>query len=113
MKRFQLAIAAALAMGLLAAGTAGAGEADKAPMPQTRGMQNMDPALHDQWAKEGPQDPYKDCTPNAEKAARQARHPMPDTRGMKGMDPKAHTVDCPEGYVRTAKPAHVHKGPGG
>lgn len=103
MKRFQLTIAAALAMGLLAAGTAVAGEAGKAPMPQTRGMQNMDPALHDKWAKEGPQDPYKDCVPNAAKAAQQAKHPMPETKGMKGMDPKAHTVDCPAAPVQSAK----------
>ena len=110
MKRFQLTIAAALALGVLGTGTAVAGEADKAPMPQTKGMQNMDPALHDKWAKEGPQDPYKDCTPNAAKAAQQAKHPMPETKGMKGMDPKAHTVDCPEAPVAKAdKPRHVHK----
>src|SRR5689334_8382899 len=69
---------------------------DKAPMPQTKGMQGMDPALHDQWAKDGKQDPYKDCKPNAAAAAQQAAHGMPDTKGMKGMDPKAHTVRSEE-----------------
>ena len=78
---------------------------DKAPMPQTRGMQGMDPKLHDQAAK----DPYEGCVPNPDKAALQAEHPMPETRGMKGMDAKAHTVDCPAGYVAREKPAHGHK----
>jgi hypothetical protein len=80
---------------------------DKAPMPQTRGMQGMDPKLHDQAA----QDPLEDCVANPDKAAQQAKHPMPETRGMQGMDPKAHTVDCPDGYVPREKPAHVHKAP--
>jgi hypothetical protein len=109
MKEIAYTLAANLALALaLVAAPAMSG--DKAPMPQTKGMQGMDPALHDKWATES-QDPYKDCTPNAEAAAIQARHPMPETRGMKGMDPKAHTMDCPEGHVRTAKPAHVHKTP--
>lgn len=83
---------------------------EKAPMPQTRGMQGMDPAAHERWAKEGEQDPYKDCTPNATKAEQQENHPMPDTKGMKGMDPKAHTVDCPEPKVqKSQKPRHQHK----
>jgi hypothetical protein len=74
----------------------------------------MDPALHDKWAKEDKQDPYKDCTPNAQAAAQQAEHPMPQTKGMQGMDPKAHTVDCPEAVVeKSDKPKHVHKGTGG
>ncbi len=81
---------------------------DKAPMPQTKGMQGMDPGLHDQAAK----DPYEGCVPNADKAAQQEKHPMPDTKGMKGMDPKAHTVDCPSGYVPREQPAHAHKAPG-
>ena len=81
---------------------------EKAPMPQTRGMQGMDPRLHDEPAK----DPYEGCVPNADKAAQQAAHPMPETRGMKGMDPKAHTVDCPAGYVaKDATQVHVHKTP--
>lgn len=81
---------------------------DKAPMPQTKGMQGMDPKLHDQPAK----DPYEGCVPNAEKTAQQKDHPMPETRGMKGMDPKAHTVDCPAGYIRKDNAQHVHKAPG-
>jgi len=84
---------------------------DKAPMPQTKGMAGMDPALHD---KEKGQDPYKDCKPNAEAAATQAQHPMPQTKGMAGMDPKAHEADCPEAAVKADdKPKHVHKAPGG
>jgi hypothetical protein len=84
---------------------------DRAPMPQTRGMQGMNPALHDQPAA----DPYEGCIPNPEKAAQQAKHPMPDTRGMQGMDPKAHVMDCPEGSARKepAQPTHVHKTPAG
>ena len=83
---------------------------DKAPMPQTRGMQGMDPALHDQPAK----DPYQDCAPNEQAAAAQAKHPMPDTKGMKGMDPKAHTVECPQAKAeKPAKPVHQHKAPNG
>jgi hypothetical protein len=81
---------------------------DKAPMPQTRGMQGMDPALHDRDAEVL----YVGCVPNPDKAAQQAKHPMPQTRGMQGMDPKAHTMDCPKGYVPRQQPAHVHKGPG-
>lgn len=89
--------------------TGGAWAEDKAaPMPETRGMQGMDPALHDQWAKEGQQDPYKDCTPNGKAAAQQAKHPMPQTKGMQGMDPKAHVVDCPQPAAAPA-PQHVHK----
>ena len=86
---------------------------DKAPMPQTRGMQGMDPAQHDKWEAEG-SDPYKDCTPNAEKVAQQEKHPMPDTKGMKNMDPKAHTVDCPQAAAATPddKAKHVHRAPG-
>ena len=77
--------------------------ADKAPMPQTRGMQGMDPAFHDQK--------QPDCKPNPEKAAQQSKHPMPQTKGMQGMDPKVHETDCPEG-VAVTKPAHEHKTPG-
>jgi hypothetical protein len=93
-----LALAAALVV-------APAMSTDKAPMPQTKGMQGMDPKQHDQAAK----DPYEGCVPNPDKAAQQAEHPMPDTKGMKGMDPKAHTVDCPDGHVPAEKPAHTHK----
>lgn len=107
LREFAYTMAATLSLALaLVVGPALS--ADKAPMPQTRGMQGMDPKLHDQAAK----DPHADCVPNADKAAQQAKHPMPETRGMKGMDPKAHTVDCPSGYVAREQPAHVHKAPG-
>ena len=86
---------------------------NKAPMPQTKGMQGMDPKLHEQTAEK----PYKDCKPNPEKSAQQAKHPMPETKGMKGMDPKMHEMDCTEPEVAKqdpSKPAkHVHKAPGG
>lgn len=104
---------AGLALALAFTIPTGAMAEDKAPMPETRGMKDMDPALHDKWAKEGQPDPYKDCTPNPDKAAQQAEHPMPETRGMKNMDPKAHTVDCPEAAAPAvdpnAPPKHVHK----
>jgi hypothetical protein len=81
---------------------------DKAPMPETRGMQGMDPKLHDAAAK----DPYEGCVASTDKAAQQAAHPMPDTKGMKGMDPKAHVVECPKGYVaKDSTQVHVHKTP--
>ncbi len=88
--------------------------ADRAPMPQTRGMHDMDPALHEEWATQDEHDLYKDCVTNEAAAAHQNQHPMADTRGMKGMDSKAHVMDCPEGYIAKADPSvHVHKGPGG
>lgn len=108
MRNIAYTTAAAMALALACAGPVALAE-DKAPMPQTKGMQGMDPKLHDQQAK----DPHEGCVPNKDKSAQQAQHPMPDTKGMKGMDPKAHTVDCPEGYVPQVKPAHVHKAPGG
>ena len=115
MKKHQVAAAVLLALAVGLPMSSIAEEKDKAPMPQTKGMQGMDPAQHDKWAKEGKQDPYKDCKPNAEKAAQQAKSPMPETKGMKGMDPKAHTVDCPEAEVTKADadkpPKHVHKAP--
>jgi hypothetical protein len=99
-----------LAAALIASGAWAADDPAKAPMPQTRGMQGMDPALHEKWAKEGKQDPYKDCKLNEKAAAAQARHPMPDTRGMKDMDPKAHVMDCPDPVVeKSDAPKHVHK----
>ena len=104
LKEFVYTTAATLALALTLV-IAPALSEDKAPMPQTKGMQGMDPKLHDQAAK----DPYEGCVPNPEKTAQQAKHPMPDTKGMQGMDPKAHTVDCPSGYVPREKPAHVHK----
>jgi len=100
--------AAGMAFAMFVAAPAFAAD-DTSPMPQTRGMQGMDPALHDQPAR----DPYEGCTPNAQKAAQQAKHPMPETRGMKGMDPKAHTMDCPEAPAAKADNArHVHRAPG-
>jgi hypothetical protein len=101
-------IYAVLLAGLLLGAPVAAGAGDPAPMPQTKGMQGMDPKLHDQAAK----DPYEGCVLNSDKAAQQDKNPMPDTKGMKGMDPKAHVMDCPQGYVRK-EPAHVHKAPGG
>ena len=104
-------LAAAALMLALAVAPLSALADDKAPMPQTKGMQGMDPKLHDQPAK----DPYEGCVRNPDKAAQQAKHPMPETKGMKGMDPKAHEMDCPEGYVRKTdktKAEHVHKAPG-
>ena len=110
MFKLKLVLAPATLILALAAAPMSAIADDKAPMPQTKGMQGMDPKLHDQAAK----DPHEGCVPNPDKAAKQAEHPMPDTKGMKGMDPKAHEMDCPEGYVRkTDKTKHVHKTPGG
>jgi hypothetical protein len=107
MKTLKLTTLALLAS---IAATAVVAADDKAPMPQTRGMQGMDPRDHDKPAK----DAYADCTPNAEKVANQAQHPMPDTKGMHGMDPKAHTVDCPPAATDAKKDEakHVHKAPG-
>jgi hypothetical protein len=84
--------------------------ADKAPMPQTRGMQGMDPRDHDK----PPPVPYEGCTPNAEKVAVQEKHPMPQTRGMQGMDPRDHTMDCPPKADAPAsdQPKHEHRSPG-
>ena len=104
MKPFIVTLAINLAL-VAALAAAPALSQNQAPMPQTKGMQGLDPKQHDQAAK----DPYEGCVPNPDKAAEQAKHPMPDTKGMKGMDPKAHTVDCPAGYVPREKPAHVHK----
>jgi hypothetical protein len=92
--------------------TACASSEEKAPMPQTRGMQGMDPKAHEQWAK-NPDDPYADCVRDEAAAAQQKEHPMPQTKGMQGMDPKAHEMECPEGYVRRPAPGtHIHKAPG-
>ena len=65
---------------------------DKAPMPQTRGMQGMDPKLHDpaNW-------PVITCVPKTgtESMTHDPKdHPMPQTRGMQGMDPAQHMRDC-------------------
>jgi hypothetical protein len=58
------------------------------------------------------QDPYKDCVPNAEKAAQMKEHPMPETKGMRNMDPKLHEIDCPQGTTPKTD-RHVHKPVGG
>jgi hypothetical protein len=109
--RFSAVLLTALTLAIPLAANAD----DKAPMPQTKGMAGMDPAQHDQWAKEKGENPHKDCKPDTEAAAVQAKHPMPETKGMKGMDPKAHEVDCPEAAAAPAgdKARHVHKAPGG
>jgi len=112
MNRTSIKIGGALMLATsLLAGNAWAGDkTEKAPMPQTKGMQGMDPKLHDQAAEA----PYKDCKPNEKAAADQAKHPMPETKGMKGMDPKAHEVDCPEPVIeKSDKAKHEHKTPGG
>lgn len=101
-----------LALGLSGCSSIPAAD-DKAPMPQTRGMQGMDASLHEKWEAEG-SDPYKECSPNPEKTAQQQEHPMPDTKGMKDMDPKFHTMDCPQAVPVAAddKATHVHRAPG-
>lgn len=100
--------AATLTFALFAAASALAA-GDETPMPQTRGMQGMNPAVHGKAV-----DPYEGCTPNAQKARHQQKHPMPQTRGMQGMDPKAHTVDCPEAPAASDHDdaRHVHRAPG-
>jgi hypothetical protein len=84
----------------------------KAPMPQTRGMQGMDPKFHDPANK-----PTITCTPKpgTEGMAHAPKdHPMPDTRGMKGMDPKQHMQDCvsSDEAAPVTPPIHQHKTPG-
>lgn len=107
MKTFSVAAAVLLAVSSLASAAD-----DKAPMPQTRGMQGMDPKLHDPANK-----PTVTCAPKAgtEHMAHAPKdHPMPDTKGMKGMDPAQHMQDCES----SDKPApvevgpHEHKAPG-
>ncbi|MDP3858864.1 MAG: hypothetical protein Q8Q73_13995 [Stagnimonas sp.] len=84
----------------------------KAPMPQTRGMQGMDPKLHDPANK-----PTITCTPkpgteHMDHAAKD--HPMPDTKGMKGMDPAQHMQDCKssDAPAPVEQGPHEHKTPG-
>ena len=85
---------------------------EAAPMPQTRGMQGMDPKIHDPANK-----PTVTCKPKAgtEAMTHDAKdHPMPDTRGMKGMDPAIHMEDC-ESSDALPEPKtgpHKHKVPG-
>jgi hypothetical protein len=109
MDRTVVRIGGALVLAASLSAGAWAAEPEKAPMPQTKGMQGMDPALHDRPAEKR----YEDCKPNPKKAAQQAAHPMPQTKGMQGMDPKMHEVDCPEPTDERVKPAHVHRGTGG
>lgn len=90
---------------LIAMAGASAMAADKVPMPQTRGMQGMDPKAHDPANK-----PTVTCTPKAgtEGMAHSAKdHPMADTKGMKGMDPAQHMQNCES----SDKPAPVELGP--
>ncbi len=82
---------------------------DKPPMPQTRGMQGMDPKLHDPANK-----PTVTCTPKAgtEKMTHEPKdHPMPGTRGMQGMDPAQHMQDCESSDKAPPfeRPIHQHK----
>ena len=85
---------------------------EKPPMPQTRGMQGMDPKLHDEANA-----PTVTCTPKASAAGMAHApedHPMPDTKGMHGMDPALHMHDChssdqPE---QVQLGPHQHKSPG-
>lgn len=105
-----------LSLGLVACCLALSGLAlaadDKAPMPQTRGMQGMDPKFHDQTAK-----PAADCVPKAgsEHMAHAPKdHPMPGTKGMKDMSPEQHMRDCqdPSPAAPIEKGPHEHKAPG-
>lgn len=107
MKRLTLSLAAAFMAisGLAAAGSAGP------PMPQTRGMQGMDPKLHDPANK-----PTITCTPRPGTEAMDHApkdHPMPQTRGMQGMDPSQHMVDCESSDKAPPVPKnpHVHRTP--
>lgn len=78
---------------------------DVPPMPQTRGMQGMDPKLHDPANK-----PTVTCTPKpgAEAMGHEPKdHPMPQTRGMQGMDPAQHMRDC----VSSDQPPPFEKNP--
>lgn len=110
-RKALLSATAGLVLGCLGSLAFSSMAADKGPMPQTRGMQGMDPKLHDQPAK----DPYEGCTPKRHGATTDAG--MPQTRGMKDMDPRAHEVVCPEAPVNTdsgvPKQRHVHRGSAG
>lgn len=89
-----------------------AATAADAPMPQTRGMQGMDPKMHDPANR-----PTVTCKPKPGTEAMQHSgkdHSMPDTRGMKGMDPAMHMQDCESSDqpAPVEKPVHQHKTPG-
>lgn len=84
---------------------------EQAPMPQTRGMQGMDPKAHDPANQ-----PTVTCAPKPgteEMAHAPKDHPMPDTKGMHGMDPSQHMVDCESSdKAPPVKPGpHQHKTP--
>jgi hypothetical protein len=84
---------------------------DLPPMPQTRGMQGMDPKLHDPANK-----PTITCTPKPGTETMDhapADHPMPQTRGMQGMDPAQHMSDCESSDKAPPVPKnpHVHRAP--
>lgn len=104
----------AIFIGTILALTAFASDAeDKGPpMPQTRGMQGMDPKIHDTANQ-----PAITCTPRAgtERMKHAPKdHPMPGTRGMQGMDPAQHMQDCKSSdeQVPFEESAHQHKTPG-
>lgn len=108
MNKMSLSIAAAC---LALAGLVQAAE-QPAPMPQTRGMQGMDPKMHDPANKS-----TTTCTPKAGSETMMhdpKDHPMPDTRGMKGMDPAMHMEDCHSSDTSPEPKTgpHQHKEPG-
>ncbi|MFA5941949.1 MAG: hypothetical protein WC809_21575 [Sinimarinibacterium sp.] len=85
---------------------------DATTMPQTRGMQGMDPKFHDPANK-----PTVNCTPKAgmeHMAHAPEGHPMPETKGMKGMDPAQHMEDCVSSDALSPPKSgqHQHKTPG-
>lgn len=85
LSRCVAAICIAVSSGIVFAG-------DPAPMPETRGMQGMDPKLHDPASR-----PTVTCHPKAGTEGMDHApkdHPMPQTKGMQGMDPAQHMEDC-------------------
>ena len=108
MNKVSFGLALCLAISLVGCATAD----ETAPMAQTRGMQGMDPKLHD-----AAHAPTVTCTPKSSAASMAHApkdHPMPDTKGMHGMDPALHMQDCHSsdepGKVHLG--THQHKGPG-
>ncbi len=88
MNKLTLSLAALV----LVCGVSACAADGQAPMPQTRGMQGMDPRLHDHANL-----PVITCVPKAgteSMAHEPTDHPMPHTRGMQGMDPAQHMKDC-------------------
>lgn len=111
------AISAALCLAFAAAPAVVADEPDSAankPVVHSHEVIHRHPAHPIAADTSSSQDPYKDCKPNPEKAAKMKKHPMPQTKGMQNMDPKLHEMDCPEPVVKkTPELRHVHKPPGG